>query len=402
MSATYSMMEASFSAHGDELLSPSQASVLLPTHVYARLAWSQENNRKKQMEQRAQEEHRRILEERARALYRKTQGDRASRAGLDRAAVEAAHQRNWQIAQQERRIQKEDAMMREAARNQLLETVRQRKEQRMGRVAQSRSALLAHNRRVRQEEGRMEQFALDEKKRRLYQMKLEHQKELAKRFVMVDDRLLHTHPDSFRLLGRGGGSSRALSATTTRSMAQLAYRPASAADLRGPALSTSEHMFGAVGLRNVESTVSPPPTPHPRDACCRRRRRCCGSCGSCGSCCCRGPPRPPPPLLRRLRLRLLGLLLPCPALLFGLALAAALLTHARLTRSHSHSHARLTRARCVLYRRNLRTGTTSSTAHMSRGSFPTRAPRRSQKRVDRARPARRSARPQASPFRAIR
>ena len=107
MSATYSMMEASFSAHGDELLSPSQASVLLPTHVYARLAWSQENNRKKQMEQRAQEEHRRILEERARALYRKTQGDRASRAGLDRAAVEAAHQRNWQIAQQERRIQKE-------------------------------------------------------------------------------------------------------------------------------------------------------------------------------------------------------------------------------------------------------------------------------------------------------
>ncbi|KOO25688.1 hypothetical protein Ctob_009024 [Chrysochromulina tobinii] len=255
MSATYSMMEASFSAHGDELLSPSQASVLLPTHVYARLAWSQENNRKKQMEQRAQEEHRRILEERARALYRKTQGDRASRAGLDRAAVEAAHQRNWQIAQQERRIQKEDAMMREAARNQLLETVRQRKEQRMGRVAQSRSALLAHNRRVRQEEGRMEQFALDEKKRRLYQMKLEHQKELAKRFVMVDDRLLHTHPDSFRLLGRGGGSSRALSATTTRSMAQLAYRPASAADLRGPALSTSEHMFGAVGLRNVESTA---------------------------------------------------------------------------------------------------------------------------------------------------
>jgi len=122
----------------------------------------------------------------------------------------------------------------------------------MGRVAASRSALLEHNRRVRQAEGRMEQFALDEKARRLHQMKVDHQKELAKRFVMVDDRLLQTQPDSFRLLARSSSTARPLSATTARSMSQLQFRPTSAADLRPPALATSEQVFGTVGLRSVE------------------------------------------------------------------------------------------------------------------------------------------------------
>ena len=210
------MLSPSYSGAGS-LRSPSEATLLLPSHVYSRLAWSQENHRRAAQEQRQQDAHRHIIEERARALYRKTQGDRQARAGLDRAAVEASHRRNWQIAQQEKRVQQQDAAVRAAAKQQLMETVRQRKEQRMGRVAASRSALLEHNRRVRQAEGRMEQFALDEKQRRLHQMRLDHQKELAKRFVMVDDRLLMTHPDSFRLLARGSNSSRTLAATTVRS-----------------------------------------------------------------------------------------------------------------------------------------------------------------------------------------
>lgn len=84
-------------------------------------------------------------------------------------------------------------------------------------------------------------------------MRLDHQRELAKRFVMVDERLLQTHPDSFRLLARGASSSRQLaSATSARSTSQLMYRPSSAAELRPPALTTSEHVFGSVGLRGVE------------------------------------------------------------------------------------------------------------------------------------------------------
>ena len=228
---------------------------LLRSHVYARLAWSHENHRKALDEHRQQEEHRLILAERQRLLCAKIQAGRAARAGLDRAAVQATHQRNRQVVAEEKRVQRQDQQAREAARLALMETVRRRKEERVGRVAASRSALLERNKSIRREEGQLEQFALEEKQRRLEQMKIDHQRELAKRFVVVDERVLMNHPDSFRLLtagsrASGGTSSPMRSIMSARSML---FRPSSAAEIRRPIVATSEHVFGARGLRGVES-----------------------------------------------------------------------------------------------------------------------------------------------------
>ena len=219
--------------------------VTLPTHVYARLAWSQSNHQKANQEQRQKEEHRRILNERMRLLTERVQANRIARKGLDRAAVEHSRQEKWCQAEEERRIRVEDDSLRAAMQRALVEKVRVRREMAVGRVAASRNALLEQNRRHRREESRMQQFALDEKARRLATLREEHKRKLAERYVAVDTALLRNN-DSLRLLATSGSSSPG-----------RLPRPSSAGEFRTP---THYGRWSPFGGQSQERFVTERPT----------------------------------------------------------------------------------------------------------------------------------------------
>lgn len=233
------------SAKSDRLVAKSSSTgALLPTHVVARLAWSSQNRAIVAAEQRKKEEHRRLLEERARLLYERVQTERAARLGLDRAAVEGARERNWQFAEGERRIQAEDTAIRAAKQRALVEKVRERREAAVGRVSASRQALMESNQRTRRAEGVRQRFALDEKARRLAVLRDEHMKRLAERYVAFPSGGVGSNElfrdDSFRLLATGGMSARLRDARLNDqrfSAPRLSsrQRPTSAADFRSPA-----------------------------------------------------------------------------------------------------------------------------------------------------------------------
>lgn len=208
------------------LISQSEESVLLPSHVYARLQWTRSNQHKKERELREKEERKLILDERSKALYQKVQAGRKARAGLSRAAVDQAHQYNHALARDEHRIRAEDDAARKASQKALVEQVRRRRELAQGRVAASRMNMIEHNRHQRRAEALNQQFALDEKARRLVALQEEHRKTVAKKFVPLSPGEFDR--ESYRLLHAGAStplSSRAL------------MRPMSAPDFRHPALS---------------------------------------------------------------------------------------------------------------------------------------------------------------------
>lgn len=194
---------------------------LIPSHLYARLRWMQENQQKKERELLEKQERKYIRDMRARDLHEKVQAGRAARAGRSRAAVEQAQQHNSWLAAEERRIQEEDEALRQAQQRELMEQVRKRREMAQGKVAASRNNLQEQNRRHRREEAVREQFALDEKARRLAKLQEQHRKALAKKYVPVSASEIGRSP-SFRLLHHNvSGMSRPSTAPNTPT-----YRPA--------------------------------------------------------------------------------------------------------------------------------------------------------------------------------
>jgi hypothetical protein len=188
---------------------------LLPAHVVARLAWSHANREKVEREKREQEHHRRVLEQRARALHAAVQSNRAATYGLDRAAVASVRVRNRAVVEQEHQKRQMDDMARAAAKQALCERVRRRREEAFGRVEASRNAVLEKNRKTRMEEGIRQQFALDEKARRLALLREEHQRMLAAKYVEVPT--ADFMDDSFRLLATSGRPSSARSLSRSSS-----------------------------------------------------------------------------------------------------------------------------------------------------------------------------------------
>ena len=84
------------------MLSPPPALAAVPTGVYARALWSQENRRKVLSEKREADQREALKRERARALYERVQLERRMTSGRDRASVEAMKQGKLNESQQDR------------------------------------------------------------------------------------------------------------------------------------------------------------------------------------------------------------------------------------------------------------------------------------------------------------
>ena len=168
------------------LMSSPSALAAVPNGVYARALWSQENRRKVMNEARDKQERALLKRERARALFERVQLERQMKSGRERAAVEACKERKLLQGVQDR-YDLMDAIHTTANATQyaIEHKVRQAKEASFGRVAAARQAAVDRKKQLRREEGIRQQFALEEKQRRLQNMRVEHAKKYTNKFALT-------------------------------------------------------------------------------------------------------------------------------------------------------------------------------------------------------------------------
>ena len=92
---------------------------------------------------------------------------------------------NREIVEREKEGAERRARERQAAQDQLRQVVQARRQDAAGRTQQARTKLQARNHQHRLAEGEREQFALDEKARRLKKLQDDHAEYLANQFVPV-------------------------------------------------------------------------------------------------------------------------------------------------------------------------------------------------------------------------
>lgn len=168
-----------------ESLPPGDFALLsVPSGVYARAMWTQENRRKVELEQMEKEERKALMDERSRALYSKVQGERLRAKGRDVAAMNACKQSKWLSSQADRYELLEDIRVSSMVQKHTIETkVRLAKAASAGRVAAARAVALEKKQAARQEEALRQRFALEEKARRLQNLREEHAKRYSRKFV---------------------------------------------------------------------------------------------------------------------------------------------------------------------------------------------------------------------------
>ena len=160
------------------------ALVSVPSGVFARALWTQENRRKVEQEMLEKNQRKALLEERARTLYNKVQTERMRAKGRDAQAVSACKQSKWLSSQTDRYELMQDIRVSAMTEKHKIDTkVRLAKAASVGKVAAARAAALEKKQAARQEEALRQRFALAEKARRLQDLRDEHAKRYSRKFV---------------------------------------------------------------------------------------------------------------------------------------------------------------------------------------------------------------------------